>query len=199
MNSKTPRLLQYFAATVMAATLGVATVPTAATAASHVATALGQSVSSTVTVKSIDAANRHLVVTNSAGEVFTLKVPDSVRSFSQVKVGDKIKATYTRQTEIVISTPNTALPPDTETMIAARAAKGELPAAVVANHIVVTGAVLGIDMANHTLKVVNPKGGEVYTIAVQQADRKKAMAKLKVGDTITAYITESLAISLHPA
>lgn len=199
MNPKSPRLLQYFAATVMAVSLGVATVPTAATAASNVATALGQSVSATVTVKSIDAANRRLVVTNPAGEVFSMKVPASVHNFSQIKAGDKIKATYTRQTEIVISTPNSTLPPDTESMIAARSAKGQLPAAVVANHVVVTGAVLAIDMVNHTLKIVSPQGGEVYTVAVKRADRQKAMAKLKVGDTITAYITESMVISVHPA
>jgi hypothetical protein len=199
MNSNTPRFLHCFAAAVMAATLGVATAPMTAMAASNIATALGQSVSAKVTVKSIDAANRRLVVTNPAGEVFSMKVPAGIRNFNQIKVGDTIRVTYTRQTEIAISTPNTPLPADTEAVIAARSAKGQLPAAVVANHVVVTGAVLAIDMANHTLKIVNPKGGEVYTVAVQRADRQKAMSKLKVGDYITAYITESMVIAVHPA
>jgi hypothetical protein len=199
MNPKTHRLLQFTAVAVLAIAIGSATAPTAATAASSVATALGQSVSAKVTVKSIDTANRRLVVTSPSGEVFSMKVPAGVRNFGRIKVGDTIRATYTRQTEIVISTPNTALPADTEATVAARSAKGQLPAAVVANHVVVTGAVLGIDMVHHTLKIVSPQGGEVYTVAVKRADRQKAMAKLKVGDTITAYITESMLISVSPS
>jgi hypothetical protein len=199
MNSKTQRLLQYAAATVMVATLGIAAAPQTVMAKSTVATALGQSVSAKVTVKSIDAANRRLVVTSPSGEVFSIKAPPSVRNFSKIKVGDTIRATYTRETEIVISTPNSTLPSDTQAMVAARAAKGQLPAAVVANGVVVSGAVLAIDMAHHTLKIVSPQGGEVHTITVKSADRQKAMSKLKVGDTITAYITESLLIAVNPA
>jgi hypothetical protein len=153
----------------------------------------------TVTVKSVDPATRHVVVTTAAGETFTLKAPQAMRNFDRLKVGDKITATYALETEFAISPPNGQLPPDTETTIAARAAKGEVPAAVVANHIVVTGAVLGINMANHTVKVVNPKGGEVHTISVSTAAGRKAMAKLKVGDYVTAYITEALLISTQPA
>jgi hypothetical protein len=200
MTLQTQHLVRH-GATAVALSIGLALAgaPPAAMAASSVATASSQSVSAKVTVKSIDAATRHLVVANAAGEVMTLKVPTSVRNFSQIKVGDTIKATYTLETEIVISSPNTPLPSDTQAVIAARAAKGQLPAAAVANGAVVTGAVLAIDMAKHTLKIVNPKGGEVHTIVVKSADRQKAMANLKVGDTITAYVMESLVIAVNPA
>ena len=36
-------------------------------------------------------------------------------------------------------------------------------------------------------------------IPKRRYDRQKAMAKLKVGDTITAYITESLVVAVSPA
>jgi Cu/Ag efflux protein CusF len=158
-----------------------------------------QSVNSVVKVKSIDAATRHIVVTNPEGVDITMKVPDSVRRFSQIKVGDSIKATYTRETELIISNGNAPLPPDVDATVAARVKKGTLPAGSVSNHIVVTGAVLAIDTTNHTLRIVSPQGGEVHTVYVRQADRQQAMTKLKVGDKITAYVTESLAISLQPA
>jgi hypothetical protein len=158
-----------------------------------------QSETATVTVKSLDMATRQMVAVSPSGEVFAMQVPAQVRNLSQVKVGDKIRATHTVETEIMISGPNTPLPPDAEATLSARAAKGELPAGVVAHHIVVTGAVLGIDMANHTLKVVNPQGGQVHTITVRRADRQKAMANLKVGDKITAFVTESVLISVQPA
>jgi hypothetical protein len=99
----------------------------------------------------------------------------------------------------VLSAPNTPLPPDAETTIAARAAKGELPAGVVANHVVVTGAVVGVDKAGHTLKLVSPQGGEVHTVTVKSPDGLKALDKVKVGDTITAYLTESLLMAANPS
>jgi len=173
--------------------------PATAFAASTTAEHSSQSVTTTATVTYIDPATRRIVVRSASGDLVSVKAPPEVQNFSQIKVGDKVKATYTVETEIVISSPNTPLPADTEATVAARAAKGELPAAVVANHVIVTGAVLAIDMANHTLKIVSPQGGEVHTITVKRADRQKAMAKLKVGDKITAYVTESMLLSVHPA
>jgi hypothetical protein len=158
-----------------------------------------QTTSAKVTVKAVDAATRHLVVKDASGDVYSIKVPKAAHNFSQIKAGDTISLTYQRETEYVLSSPNSPLPPDTDTAIAARTAKGELPAGLVANHLVVTGAVVGIDRTNHTLKLVDPKGGRVHTIYVRSADRQKALAKVKVGDTLTAYVTEALAIVVNPA
>lgn len=157
------------------------------------------SVTETVKIKSLDVATRHVLVTDSDGNNYSLKVPAEYRNLDQLKVGDTISATYTVSTEFVMSPPNSPLPPDTDTVIAARAAKGELPSAEVANRVVVTGAVLGLDMANHTMKIVSPQGGEVHKISVTRPEGQQAMAKLKVGDTITAYVTQSLLISTTPA
>jgi hypothetical protein len=187
------------AATASLVALTFAAAPPPALSASKTVENSVQSETATVTVKSLDMATRQMVAVSPSGEVFAMQVPAQVRNLSQVKVGDKIRATHTVETEIMISGPNTPLPPDAEATLSARAAKGELPAGVVAHHIVVTGAVLGIDMANHTLKVVNPQGGQVHTITVRRADRQKAMANLKVGDKITAFVTESVLISVQPA
>jgi hypothetical protein len=178
--------------------LGLTAAPLSALADSANTTYSSDTVTAKVTVKSIDPATRHLVVMNSSGEVFTIKAPPEVQNFDNIVVGDSIEATYTLETEVVISPPNTPLPPDTEATVAARAGKGEMPAAVVANHAVVTGAVLAIDMTHHTLKIVSPQGGAVHIITVRRADRQAAMAHLKVGDTITAYITESLLMKVNP-
>jgi Cu/Ag efflux protein CusF len=155
-----------------------------------------QTVTAKVTVKSVDLATRHLTVVGAGGETFTMKVPASVQNLPQVKAGDTITATYTREVVFAVSPPNSPLPADTETAIAARAAKGEVPAAVVANHVVVTGAVVGIDMEAHTLQLVDPQGGQVHTVKVTDPQRQAAMAKLKVGDTITVYVTESLLVAV---
>ena len=198
MHSK-HRRAALVAAVALAAGLGIAAAPVAALAQGAVA-GIGnsQTLTAKVTVKSVDVATRHLTVTGPSGETFTMKVGKAVHNLAQVKPGDKINATYTLETEFVLSSPNTPLPADTQTVVAARAAKGELPAAVVANHVVVTGAVVGIDKAKHTLKLVDPKGGQVHTIVVSNKDRQKALGQVKVGDTITAYVTESLLVAVNP-
>ncbi len=200
MTAKTPgfgRQAAAAAALLMAA--GLAATPAVALAQAPVSVTRSESVSGKVTIESIDPATRRVVVTNSAGEDTSMKVPPEVRNFGQLKAGDTINATYTLEAEFVLSPPNTRLPPDTDTLITARAAKGELPAGAVANHIVVTGAVVGIDTAKHTLKIVSPQGGEVHNVKVTSADGLKALGQVKVGDTITAYLTESLLLVADPA
>ena len=152
----------------------------------------------TATVVSVDPATRHVVVDH-GGQHFTLKAPPEMRNFDQLQPGQKITATYAVQIAYALSPPNGELPPDTETTIAARAAKGELPAAVVTNHIVVTGAIVGIDAPNNMVKVVSPQGGEVYSIDVRTAAGRAALPKLKVGDKVTAYITEGMLLAATPA
>ncbi|MBV8681581.1 MAG: hypothetical protein JO111_01810 [Caulobacteraceae bacterium] len=195
MNADRPRLVCAAAAALAAVSLASASM--AVTAQADPLAGLGslQKTTATLTVKSVDTATRHLVVTDTSGKDFSLKAPASVQNLDQLKPGDRIKATYALETEFALSPPNGKLPPNTQTVIAARAAKGDLPAGIVANHIVITGAIIGIDMTNHTLKVVNPKGGMVHTISVQRPEGRAAMAKLKVGDYVTAYITEGLLIS----
>ena len=154
-----------------------------------------QQVSEKVTVVSVDPATRHLLVRKDSGETASLTVPQEVRNFQNLKPGDVITATYYLETEFVLSPPNKPLPQDTDTVIAARAKKGELPAAVVASHMVVTGAVLGVDTKAYTLRVVSPQGGQVHTIAVSSPEGRQLMGQLKPGDMITAYVTEGLLIS----
>lgn len=157
------------------------------------------SATAVVTVKSVDLATRRMVVTTEAGEDVAMKVPPEIQRLDEIKAGDKIRATYTAEVELVLSQPNKPLPPDAQTLIAARAAKGDLPAGAVANQIVVTGAVVGIDKAAKTLRIVSPSGGQVHTVNVTSAEGRKAMETLKVGDKITAFVTESLVLSAEPA
>jgi hypothetical protein len=199
MTANTLGLGRHAAATAgLLITLGLAAAPATVLAQGQVALSRSESISGKLTIKSIDPATRHVVVTNSAGENTSMKVPPEVHNFGQLKAGDTINATYTMEAEFVLSPPNTKLPPDTDTVIAARAAKGDLPAGAVASHIVVTGAVLAVDKDKHTLKIVSPQGGEVHLVNVTSPEGMKAMQKVKVGDTITAYLTESLLLAANP-
>jgi len=154
-----------------------------------------QKVSESVTVQSVDLATRHLVVRRASGEFASLKVPPEVRNLANLKAGDTITASYYRETEIALAPADQPLPKDAAAIVSAHAPVGEMPAGFAASRIVVTGAILGIDQANHVLKVVNPKGGEVHEFTVDDPQGRRLMSQLKVGDKVTATIDESLLIS----
>ena len=156
-------------------------------------------ITETAVVKSVDVATRHLVLTNGAGETETVKVAPQFKRLDSLKPGDRITATYRAELELMLSAPNAPLPQDAAGTVAARAGQGSAPGVAVANYMMVTGAVLKIDMANHTLTIVSPKGGEVHNIEVTREEGRKAMSRLKVGDKITAYVTESLLLDVKPS
>jgi hypothetical protein len=179
----------------LALALGLASAPQAAQARNY---AFVREVAATVTVKAVDPATREVTVQTDSGDYYVLIAPPEVRNFDRIRVGARVWATYNVETAIVISPPNTPLPPDVDARVADRAARGDLPQTVVTNHIVLTGAVLRIDMAEHTLRIVNPGGGQVHTVKVDSSEGQAAMSALRVGETITVYIADSMLISIRP-
>jgi Cu/Ag efflux protein CusF len=159
-------------------------------------TSTSAQISTTVTVESVDVASRHITVKVPSGETETLKVSPELRRLGDIKPGDKLKATYYAEVAYAISQPGKPLPEDTDTVFTARAAKGEVPAGLVASHRVLTGAVLKIDLPGSKVKVVNVKGGEVHELDVATTEGKQLLAKLKVGDKVTAYVSEALLVSV---
>jgi hypothetical protein len=154
---------------------------------------------SVVTVQAVDVATRHLTIANAKGETQTVKVPADYKRLADLKPGDKIRATYTVETEVSLLPPGAKPPEDQAGLVGARTVSGGPPKAGAASQITFTGAVLAIDMTRHILKVVSPKGGEVHEFEVIHEDGRKAMSKLKVGDKITASVTESLLLKVEPA
>ena len=59
--------------------------------------------------------------------------------------------------------------------------------------------VVGIDAADQSVDVINPSGGGVYTIKVTNPARAAMLETLNVGDTITAVVSQALAVSITPA
>ena len=47
----------------------------------------------------------------------------------------------------------------------------------------INGLVVGINLAEHSLDIVNPSGGGVYTVDVTDPARQAMLSSLKVGDT----------------
>jgi Cu/Ag efflux protein CusF len=150
-------------------------------------------------VKAIDLATRQVTLVGPQGNVFTVHAGDAVRNLDRVKVGDTVVATFYTSTMLVLSAPGTKIPDNQLNAAAARAAKGELPAAAVASRSIVTGTVVGVDLSAHTISLVDPAGGMVHTFAVTEARRQAALKRVKVGDSLTIIGTEAFAVALDPA
>jgi len=189
----------------LAATLAAAAAPAPAAAqqAASVTQAqpgrvtTAQKMTATLTVESVDVATRHLTLKRPSGETMTLHVSNEVRNLEALKPGDRINAIYYGEMALALAEPGKPLPQDKQTVVASRAKAGELPGGVVATHIVVTGAVVGLDKAKNRLKVVNPNGGEVHEFDVTEPEGREMLQRLKVGDKIAAYVTEGLLISVE--
>ena len=153
------------------------------------------------TVKAIDMKTRTVTLVGPQGETKTMKVGPQVQNLAQVKPGDIVVVRFYDSVAYVLSPPGTKVPEDTLAAAAARAVPGGLPAGGVAEKVVVTGLVVGVNPTAHTLSLVNPPpaGGEVRTVTVKDPQYQQMMSSIKVGDTITAYITEAVVVAVEPA
>ena len=149
-------------------------------------------------VKAINLATREVTLVGPQGNVFGVHAGDAVRNLDKVKVGDTVVATFYSSTMLVLSAPGSKIPDNQVTAAAARAAKGEVPAAAVSTKAVVTGTVVGVDLNAHTISLVDPSGGLVHTFAVTEPRRQAALKRVKIGDSLTVIGTEAFAIALDP-
>ncbi len=154
------------------------------------------SVTTQAKITALDPATRSVGLTAPSGSTITLKAGPAVR-LEMLKVGDTVNAHYYRSVAFVVSPPSAPVP---ENEIAAALARPvEQPGGVIGQVTRVSVNVVGIDVAAHTIDVVNPKGGEVISVSVTDPDRQAFLPHIKVGDTLTAVISETFAVAIDPA
>jgi hypothetical protein len=157
-----------------------------------------QTITARAKVQAIDLPTREVTLVGPEGNVFTVHASDAVRNLDKVKVGDTVVATYYASIVLVLSAPGTQVPDNQVNAARTRAAKGQMPAAALGTRVIVTGTVVGIGLANHTISLVNPSGGLVHTFDVTDPRQQAALKRVKVGDSLTAIGTEAFAVALEP-
>lgn len=158
-----------------------------------------EDVTARATVKTVDLQTRKVTLETAGGNTIVLKVGDEVRNLPQVRPGDTVIAHYYTSSAYVLAPPGTKLPDDSLTVAGGRAAAGEKPAGAVATKMVVSGLVVGVDRTLHTVSLVDPAGGAIRSVNVVTPEGQQSMKLIKVGDTITAIITEAVLIGVEPA
>jgi len=149
------------------------------------------------TVKSIDQATRHVVITTADGQDHEFVVGKQARNLAQVKVGDDVIVQYQEALAVEVNEtdPTKPLPQPTEAIATDRSEAGKKPEGVIARTVTLNGTVEAIDMQNKTA-TIKGSGGNTVEVKMQHPERWE---KVKVGDTITAKYAEALALSVQPA
>jgi len=152
-----------------------------------------QSVSITATVEAIDAEHRELTLKGEkSGDVVVVEVPDSVKRFSEIKVGDKLKIRYTESLVLELHKADSAAKLGTEYGEEVERSPSARPAGSVTRRIVSTVAVKSMDKSVPSITVQTAKGN-TRSFRVQDV---KNLDNVAAGDKITITYSEAIAVQV---
>lgn len=150
----------------------------------------------TATVESIDPATRLVRLRGDQGPVAVVLGPE-VRNFSQIRVGDEVKATYYTGIAAQIRKHGDPAVPPTDEVAVARAAPGSRPAAGVAHNVSSTVTIESVDTSFNTVSFTLPEG-DLRMVAVESPEGRDFIRTLRKGDKVDVTYTEAVAVEVVP-
>jgi uncharacterized membrane protein (UPF0127 family) len=151
-----------------------------------------QSTSVTATVEAVDAEHRELTLKSPKGEVVVIEVPETVKRFSEIKVGDQLKIKYTEALVLELHKADSGAKLGTEYGEQVERSPGARPAGSVTRKIVATVAVQAIDKSIPSITVQTAKGN-TQSFRVQDV---KNLENVAVGDKISITYSEAIAVQV---
>jgi len=157
-------------------------------------TLTGETSTVTATVESIEKMSRQVTLKNEDGTYEVLTVPQSVKRFDGLKVGDKVRAHYY---ENVVFRQKAAGEKDTDTSTASvtPTSAGAKPNGTVASQRQITATITAIDPKVPSISFDGPNDWH-YTTKVHD---KKALSQVKVGDKVEVTWTAAALVSFEDA
>jgi Cu/Ag efflux protein CusF len=146
----------------------------------------------TATVEAVDSANRELTLKGPKGNVVVVEVPDAVKRFSEIKVGDQLNVKYTESLIVALRKAEATAKLGTSTDTGVTRMEGPKPAAVVSRQITATVEVASVDKAANAVTVRRADGS---TVAFRAEDPKN-LEGLNPGDKIVVTYKEALALQV---
>ena len=150
-------------------------------------------VKATVTIEAINAKTREVTLKNEKGEVETFIVGPDMKRFDELKVGDKVNATYYESYVFQLRKPGEASNTEEEDREWSARIKGELPAAAIAKQHKTTVTVKAIDMDAPSITVTGTDGKTV----THKVEDKARLTGVNVGDRIDITYTEALLLAIE--
>jgi Cu/Ag efflux protein CusF len=147
----------------------------------------------TLTITAIDPATRSVTLRAANGDEDTFTVGPAVTRFNQLKVGDKINATYQEAVVVEVRKPGTPAA-TTGTTAAGERYKSQVGGAVGAAH-TMSVTVKAVNMTEPSITVV-AADGRTMTRMIQD---KKNLENVKPGDRIDITYSEALILTADQA
>jgi Cu/Ag efflux protein CusF len=170
-----------------------ATANTPPAARDHPAASAVASVTVQATVEAVDLKTREVTLRRDDGELVTLVVGEEARNLPQLAKGDVVTANYEVGLVVALGPPGDAPVRVDDTQLA-RTPAGQKPGGSIQQTIAVTATVVGIDTGTRTVTLKGPK--QTLSLPVS---KDIDLAKVKVGDQVSAVYRESFALTVEPA
>ena len=137
------------------------------------------------TVETIDHTKRVVTIKTTAGEFVTVDVPEGAKRFNEVKVGDKVKATYNNNVTVRLKPPGE--PAVDTAKVAKTGGEGERPGGMAAMERTMTATIASIDTTTSSITFVGPNEWKYSRRVVDP----KVFDQVKVDDRVDiTWITD---------
>lgn len=146
------------------------------------------------TITALDVATRDVTLKTDKGEEISFVAGPDVQRLADLKVGDRVEIQYYESLTLKLSKVEGGTPSTSDSATEMRAEPTELPGGIKSQTTTITAKITAVDAAAGTVTLVGPKGRSV-TLEVE-AD---ILAKVKVGDLVSAIYTQAVAASVSRA
>ena len=160
----------------------------AGVSAAQTKTITGETKKVTASVEAIERSTREVTVKKADGKYEVIYVPEGVRRFDTLKIGDKITATYYENLVLQLKAPGEKATDKTE---AAVVKAGGGSGGTVSHQRTITATITAIDEKVPSVTFSGPNNWSYST----RVEDKKALAKVKVGDKVDITWTEAMLVS----
>jgi len=144
------------------------------------------------TVETIDHDKRILNIKKSDGSFETLDVPQSAKRFDELKIGDKVSATYNNNVSVRLKPPGE---PAVDTGSATKiGGEGVRPGGTIAVDRTMTATIDAIDKSASSITFVGPNGFKYSRLVVDPA----VFDNVKVGDQVDITWNTDVTFSVDP-
>lgn len=142
------------------------------------------------TVTAVNLKTRKVTLRSPEGRAFTIHVGKDAVNLRQVKKGDVITVTFSRELEVFLAEPGEQI--NEQTVVVATAKPGSKPRGVGVAQTIVTAKIYAVDKVNQLVKLEFIDGTDVVVKAQNPAN----LDKVRAGDTIAISYIEAVDIAV---
>jgi hypothetical protein len=143
----------------------------------------------------IDKETRTLTLKTAQGDTVDVVASEAVKNFDQIKVGDVVRARYTRALALKLKNTKETAGGPVVSEGSTTASPGQRPAFTGGRQITSTAEVTAVDPKESTITLKGAEG-KLVTLDVNNPDQFKV---IKPGDQIEVTYTEAVALGVEPS